>query len=118
MTDPENALEQARASAAAMRASGAYEPLPESGAKPGELTTANLLEWAMIEPDVGEVRSTRLLGAPITAAKRLLLRLLGQYHAELIAQQTRFNLSVIGRVDQLEQRIEQLERDRGRDTAP
>jgi hypothetical protein len=112
MTDPDRALEQARAAAATMRAQGAYapdEPDRRDQAQ-GAGTLENLFEWAMIDPDLREVRSTRKLGAPVTLLKRGLVRLLNQYHAELIAQQTRFNVHVLGHVRRLETRIEELER--------
>jgi hypothetical protein len=117
VTSPEDALPRARAAAAAMRAEGAY------GAESGDRTTGpepttleNLFEWAMIDPDLREVRSTRRLGAPVTLLKLGLVRLLNQYHAELISQQTRFNVHVLGHVRRLETRIEELER-RERDRA-
>ncbi|HWF73187.1 MAG TPA: hypothetical protein VG186_07575, partial [Solirubrobacteraceae bacterium] len=113
MTDPGRALEEARAAAATMRAQGAYadEDQRDQGgaAKPAE-TLENLFEWAMIDPDLREVRSTRRFGAPVTLLKLGLVRLLNQYHAELIAQQTRFNVHVLGHVRRLETRIEELER--------
>jgi hypothetical protein len=64
----------------------------------------------MIDPDLREVRSTRKLGAPVTLLKLGLVRLLNQYHAELISQQTRFNVHVLGHVRRLETRIDELER--------
>lgn len=112
MTGPEQALEQARAAAAAMRARGAYsensahDPLIADREDPSQ----KLFEWAMLEPDVRNVRSTRRFGAPITALKHALLRLLFQYHQELISEQTRFNVSAAGYVRLLEERIEELER--------
>jgi hypothetical protein len=113
MTEPEQALEQARAAAASMRARGAYGEPPErvETAPAGSDTTERLLQWALIEPDVGEVRSTRRWGAPVTALKRGLLRLLLQYHSSLIAEQTRFNVNLLVHVRRLEERIEALERD-------
>jgi hypothetical protein len=116
VTSPEEALERARAAAAAGRESGDYpaeetriEPLTESAP-----TYSQLLEWALIDPDLRGVRSTRRLGAPITALKHGLLRLLGQYHAELIAEQARFNANLVRYVGELEHRLEELERERGR----
>ena len=112
MTAPEDALAQARAAAAEMRAGGAYadaRPI-EPGPPAAELAELKLYQWAFIEPDLNEVRSTRRFGAPITVLKRLLLRLLGQYHAQQLAEQTRFNVTLLGYVKQLEARIEQLER--------
>lgn len=121
MTEPERALEQARAAAASMRAGGAYgdeepgstalEPAPTPGVE-------RLLEWALIEPDEREVRSTRRLGAPVTWLKRGLLRLLAQYHAQLIADQTRFNVHLLGHLRALEQRVDELERIAGEDREP
>jgi hypothetical protein len=111
VTDPEHAVEQARAAAAAMRAQGAYGE--DQASQPGEATATtleNLFEWAMIDPDLREVRSTRKLGFPVTMIKLGLVRLLGQYHAELISQQTRFNVHVLGHVRRLETRVEELER--------
>ena len=112
MTDPERALEQARSAAAKMRAQGAYaeDERDQRGEGEGAGALENLFEWAMIDPDLREVRSTRRLGAPVTLLKLGLVRLLGQYHAELIAQQTRFNVHVLGHVRRLETRIEELER--------
>ena len=71
---------------------------------------AKLYEWALLEPDLRDVRSTRRFGAPMTAVKRGLLRLLAQYHAALIAEQTRFNVNLLGYLRRLEERIEALER--------
>jgi hypothetical protein len=111
MTDPERALEQARTAAATMRAQGAYKDAENARLEgPAPTTLENLFEWAMIDPDLREVRSTRKLGYPVTLLKRGLVRLLGQYHAELISQQTRFNVHVLGHVRRLETRIEELER--------
>ena len=112
MTQPEQALEAARAAAADMRARGAYpgtdvERAPETETA---ISLENLFDWALIDPDLREVRSTRKLGAPVTWLKLGLVRLLRQYHAELIAQQTRFNVHVLGHVRRLEARIEELER--------
>jgi hypothetical protein len=111
VTAPEDALTQARAAAGDMRSQGAYaEARPiEPGPPAAESSELKLYQWAFIEPDVGEVRSTRRFGAPITFGKRLLLRLLGQYHGQLLAEQTRFNIMLLGYVRRLETRIEQLE---------
>ena len=112
MTQPEDALEIARAAVAAQRAAGAYgEPGgPPAPARDGSDTRRKLLEWAFVEPEPDVLRSTRAYGAPITALKRLLLRALAQYHGELIANQTRFNLTLLAHLDRLEERIETLER--------
>jgi hypothetical protein len=113
MTRPEDALELARAEAAAARAAGSYPP--DEGVQrlePEPLTIPKLLEWGVIEPDLRDIYSTRRFGAPMTAFKRTLLRVLEQYHVQLIAQQTRFNLQTVNYVQRLEERIEALERDR------
>jgi hypothetical protein len=114
VTTPEQALEQARAALASMRASGAYEEQQGDTLKPGEaITSGKLFEWALIEPDLRNVRSTRRLGAPITALKRGLVKLLAQYHAELIAEQARFNVNLVLYVRRLEERVAELERELG-----
>ena len=114
MTDPGDALSRAREEAASMRAAGAYSDAPPAiELEPSDsITTAKLYEWALIEPDLREVRSTRRFGAPMTALKHGLLRLLQQYHASLIAEQTRFNVNLLVHVRRLEERIEALEKDR------
>jgi hypothetical protein len=68
-----------------------------------------LTEWALIEPDAAEVYSTRRLGAPITAFKRLLLRALRQYNGQILAQQSRFNAHVAAHIMSLDDRIALLE---------
>ncbi len=55
------------------------------------------------------MRSTRRLGAPITWAKRQLVHVMRQYLRELQSQQTRFNLNVLIRVAELEDRVARLE---------
>jgi hypothetical protein len=112
MTRPEEAIEVARAAAAAQRAAGAYGESEASVPAAGPADTRRkLLEWAFVEPDLSGLRSTRRYGAPITALKRLLLRALAQYHSELVANQTRFNLTLLAHLDRLEERLERLERD-------
>ena len=112
---PEDAIERARAEAARKRAAGGYredsaavEELED--AITGPMTPEKLREWALIDVDTSLLRSTRRAGAPVTAAKRLLLRLLRQYANELEAQQTRFNVGVLARLEELERRIAELER--------
>ena len=75
-----------------------------------QVTNAQLLEWALIEPDLSKLRSTRRGGAPITWVKRQLLRGLQQYHNEVTYQQTRFNIHVLRKLLELEDRIEAAER--------
>lgn len=113
MTRPEDALEHARAAAAQQRADGAYaNDLAGFRVESAERVDADrLARWALIEPDSDEVASTRRLGAPITLAKRLLLRALQQYHAQILAQQSRFNAQVVAHLIALEERVERLEGD-------
>lgn len=108
---PEEALEAARAAAAAARARGAYDDtLAGFAIEPTDrVSTETLMEWAVIEPDEGLLRSTRRLGAPITGLKRLLLRALQQQFNELTSQQTRFNLHLLIHVAELEDRVARLE---------
>jgi hypothetical protein len=102
---PDAAVERARAEAARKRAEGVYPPLaPDAGAPSADPDLARLREWAIVEVDGALVYSTRRGGAPITWAKKLLLRLLRQYTAELEAQQTRFNVGVVAYLESLEKR--------------
>lgn len=108
MTSPEDALAAARESAAGLREELAA--LDGFRAEPVDAPDSRLLRtWAVIAPDAQVVRSTRRLGRPVTAAKRGLVRALAQYMTELTAQQTRFNLVLLARVDALEERIAALE---------
>jgi hypothetical protein len=112
MTSPEEALELARQRAEAARARGAYgDDLGRFAIDPVDaVTLEHLLEWAVVEPDLSELRSTRRLGAPITWVKRLLYRALRQYHGQVIAQQSRFNIQLAVYVGQLADRVERLEK--------
>ena len=112
---PEEAVEHARAEAARKRAAGSYREDSATvqeleDAITGPVTPQQLREWALIDVDASLMRSTRRGGAPVTAFKRLLLRLLRQYTNELEAQQTRFNVGVLARLEELERRIASLER--------
>jgi hypothetical protein len=80
-----------------------------------------LLEWALIEPDVDLVYSTRRFGRPITAFKRALVWSLRQYNGQVYGQQTRFNHHIVlyarrreDRIAELEQQVAALEREKGR----
>ena len=97
---PEEALEAARRAAAEARARGAYgDELPGFEVAPMDhVPTDRLLDWAVIEPDERLVRSTRRRGGAITLAKRTLLHVLRQYHAQAHAQQTRFNVHAAIRI--------------------
>ena len=108
---PEDAVAAARTEAARRRASGGYgiDVRPGALAAGEPVTRAQLLEWALIEPDPGLVRSTRRAGAPITWAKRGLVHVLRQYFTEAHAQQTRFNLHVVAALTDLDARVARLE---------
>jgi hypothetical protein len=101
---PEDAIERARAAAQPAPAAGevaqSFERDLAGESPPDEL----LQEWAVISVDPELVYSSRRGGAPLTFMKRAVLRLMRQYTAELEAQQTRFNLAVLGRLRELERR--------------
>ena len=114
MTGPEEALERARAEAASRRAAGGYRGVEPGGVLDDTFTSGTpsmelLSQWALIEVDDSSLYSTRRGGAPVTALKRLLLRLLRQYLVEVEARQTRFNIAVLSKVRGLEERVERLE---------
>lgn len=104
---PEEALAAAREAAA-----GRDDELPArmTIAPTERVSIEQLMEWANIEPDTDLMRSTRKLGAPITWAKRQLVHVLRQYLRELQSQQTRFNLNVLIRLAELEDRVARLEK--------
>ena len=108
---PEDALPRARAELARKRAEGAYEEdLGDLRVPPDErLSIERLMEWGVIEPDLDLVTSTRRFGAPIGWLKRTLEHMLRQYHRQLESQQTRFNLHLLTRIAELEDRIGDLE---------
>jgi hypothetical protein len=117
VTTPEEAIERARERAAAARAEGRY---PERGPGPLEETFVGdvpgfetLAEWAVIEVDPDVLYSTRRLGGPVTAFKRLMMRLMRQYHLEVEGRQTRFNIAVLERLRVLEERLDRVERSAG-----
>ena len=102
MTRPEDALAAARD--AASRAGHVERPGLDAPVGPEKPTPEQLREWALIEVDPDLVYSTRRFGGPVTAVKKLLLRLLRQYTTELEAQQTRFNVAVLAYLRELERR--------------
>jgi hypothetical protein len=104
--DPREALAAARRAAGetgATEPDGAPEESPVASAR-------RLARWAIIEPDAGQVYSTRRYGRPITAVKRGLVLLLRQYIGQVSAQQSRFNAQVAAHVLHLEERVAELER--------
>ena len=95
---PEEALERARTASFGEDLSGfAIEPTDR-------ITTEKLMEWAVIETDPALVRSTRSWGAPVTWLKRAARHLLRQELGQAYAQQSRFNLMVVTRLAELEER--------------
>jgi hypothetical protein len=103
----EDALDQARRRAAAYDAEHDLEGLTIEPTD--RVGLEQLIEWAVLEPDPQKVRSTRALGAPITALKRGIVHLTRQQTGDLIAQQARFNLHLLTRVAELEERLKRLE---------
>lgn len=112
---PEEALAEARRRVEHGRERGEYSDVErlEGLAETAGSDRLRLLDWAVIEVDPQRIYSTRRLGAPITAFKRVLLRLLHQYHGELVAQQSRFNINVVAQLIRLEERVEAIERAAG-----
>jgi hypothetical protein len=109
---PEQAAAAARDGAAEQRAQGAYSDDLRSVelAPAGERVTSDqLMEWALIEPDTELVVSTRRWGAPISWFKRVLLHVMRQYLAQLESQQTRFNVHLLARVVEQEERLAVME---------
>jgi hypothetical protein len=114
VTDPDEALEAARRAAAARRAEGGYAGAEPGGALDETFTSGTpsielLSQWAVIEVDESVLYSTRRAGVPVTALKRLLVRLLRQYFVEAEARQTRFNIAVLSSLRDMEKRLERLE---------
>ena len=93
---PEEALARAQRASFGEDLSG-FEVEPTD-----ELTIERLMEWAVIETDPALVRSTRWWGAPITWLKRGLRHLMRQELGQAYAQQSRFNLMVVTRLQELE----------------
>jgi hypothetical protein len=109
---PEEALERAREEAAAARARGEHRepPVAFEVARASRIDDWRLTEWAMIEPDEAKVYSTRRFGAPITWLKRALIRVLRQYHGQILSQQSRFNAQVAAHLHSIDDRLRDLER--------
>lgn len=110
MTSPEEALERARDAAERKRAEGTYPARGETALEDERPGRELLGEWAVLQGDPEAVYSTRRLAGPVTAVKRLLLRALRQYLLDLEARQTRFNVAMLDRLDELERRVDELAR--------
>jgi hypothetical protein len=112
MSRPEDALETARRGAARRR--GEYGPVEPTRLGPPYAQIDGLLSaWAVPDISAYEIRSVRRFGAPITWFKRLLVRFLYQFHAQLVADQSRFNALALDHVHRLEARVVELERQLG-----
>jgi len=122
VTSPEEAIGQARERSAQRRAQAvgaSDEPAGLEASITAERPSLELLSlWSVIEVDSSDIYSTRRAGAPITAVKQLLLRLLGQYHGQLEARQTRFNIALLSHFRDLEERVARLERHAGGPASP
>jgi ABC-type antimicrobial peptide transport system ATPase subunit len=96
--NPEEALDRARRASFGEDLSGfVVEPTDR-------VTPEKLMDWAVIETDPALVRSTRWWGAPITWLKRAARHLLRQELGQAYAQQSRFNLMVVTKLTELEDR--------------
>jgi hypothetical protein len=122
MTRPEDAADRAREAAARKRAAGGYSASPLEGLDESIVSARPSVEllsrWAVIEVEPEVLYSTRRAGAPVTALKRLLLRLLRQYHVEAESRQTRFNIALLTSVQELERRVRRLEEAAGLEDSP
>ena len=107
---PEQAIDRARTELARRRAAGAYrEDMSDIRPQPPERPSLDLLlEWAVIEPDMDLVISTRRFGAPISWVKRTLVHLMRQYTGQLASQQTRLNVHLMARLTELDERFADL----------
>jgi hypothetical protein len=109
---PEDVLEHARRRSA----QHAGTTIPAGGLeveRADEPDDDQLLQWAVIEPDLREVRSTRRgpLGRAVTAVKQGQLRLMGQYHAQVTSTQSRVNVHLSLRSTLARDEVRSLRRD-------
>jgi len=114
MTRPEQALAHARAEAARKRAAGGYARAGaaalDDSIVSGPPSPELLSRWAVVEGDARLLYSTRRAGGPVTVLKRLIVRLLRQYLADVESRQTRFNIALLAGMHEHERRIGALER--------
>jgi hypothetical protein len=109
---PEEALAAARAEVERIKAAGGYREVDADRLRihpVDRVGYVQLMEWAVIDPDVSQLRSTRRHGKPITWVKRLMWRSLQQYLNDLVYQQSRFNIHILRRILELESRVDELE---------
>lgn len=111
MTEPLEALGRARDAAEAGRERGDYEEGAVSleAGPVTRISDTKLAEWALINPPLDRVYSTRRFGAPITVAKRAVVRAIRQYLGEAAAQESRFNSLATAHILVLEERVRLLE---------
>lgn len=108
MTRPEEAGAVARERAAVARARGGYAVDVQPRGRERFDVLGELLDAARRAPDLREARSTRALGAPVTLVKQGLVRALGQYTHELLAQRRAFHAALSREIAALDERIERL----------
>lgn len=108
MTRPEDAIAVARERVAAARARGGYAVELGASERPEGLVLEELLELAIAAPNFSEVRSTRATGAPVTFAKRALLRLLRQYTYDLLEQRRAQHVVIARSIADLDERLGRL----------
>lgn len=109
---PEDALDRARA----LSREHAATTIPVGGLeveRADQPDDDQLLQWAVIEPDLREVRSTRRgpVGKAVTAVKQGQLRLMGQYHAQVTSTQSRINVHLSLRSTLARDEVRSLRRD-------
>jgi hypothetical protein len=106
---PEDALDRARR----LAEEHAATTIPTGGLeveRADQPSDDQLVQWAVIEPDLREVRSTRPgpVGRAVTAVKQGQLRLLGQYHAQVQSVQNRLNVHLALRSTLMREELQAL----------
>jgi hypothetical protein len=106
---PEDAVAHARR----LSAEHAATTIPTGGLeveRSDQPSDDQLVQWAVIEPDLREVRSTRAgpVGKAVTAVKQGQLRLLGQYHAQVQSVQNRLNVHLALRSTLMREEIQAM----------
>jgi hypothetical protein len=101
---PEDALGHARRAAGKADAPGQVARSFESELATDIPSDELMQQWAVISVEPSAVYSARRFGPLFTLLKRALVRVLRPYTTELEAQQTRFNVALLGRLRELERR--------------
>ncbi|MEV4423306.1 hypothetical protein AB0L40_25515 [Patulibacter sp. NPDC049589] len=109
---PEDALAHARLRSAEHAAT----TIPTGGLeveRSDQPSDDQLVQWAVIEPDLREVRSTRRgpVGSAVTALKQGQLRLMGQYHAQVTSVQNRLNVHLALRSTLLREEVQAMKQE-------